>query len=71
MLIGDPLPDALVNVVERERRHVELARARLRLRLRLEASPALERVLGVVRRDAELGVHALLAIEHLHTSSRC
>jgi hypothetical protein len=65
VLNGDSLPDALVNIVEREPRRVELARAGLGLRLRLEATPALERVLSF-RRDPELGVYALLAIEHCH-----
>jgi hypothetical protein len=51
MLSGDSLFDALVDVVQRDLRRVELARLRLRLRFCHETLPAFQRVLSL-RRDA-------------------
>src|SRR5262249_3441916 len=67
MLGGDPFPDALIDLSQRRRHNVELALARLWLfALGLHAAPAVKRVLGLLRRDPELGIEAILAVEHCH-----
>jgi hypothetical protein len=67
MLGGDPFPDALIDLSQRGRRNVELALAGLRLfALGFHTPPAIERVLGLLRRDPELSIDTIPAVEHCH-----
>jgi hypothetical protein len=65
MLGGDPFPDAPIDLSQRERQNVELALARLWLfALGFHMSPAIKRILGLLRRDPELSIDAIPAVEH-------
>jgi hypothetical protein len=66
-LSGDPLPDALFDVVQRDLRRVQPVRLRFRLRFRHETPPAFQRVL-VVWRDAELCINTIPTVKHYHKS---
>src|SRR5262245_6416424 len=67
MLGGDPFLDALIDLSQRGRYNVELALARLGLfALGFHASPAIKRILGLLRRDPELSIDAFPAVEHCH-----
>ena len=60
MLGGDPFPDALIDLSQRGRHSVELALARLRLfALGSHTSPSIKRILGLLRRDPELGINCV------------
>jgi len=61
---GDPFPDALIDLSQRGR-HNALARLRL-FALGSHASPAIKRILGLLRRDPKLGIDAVPALEHCH-----
>jgi hypothetical protein len=67
MLGGDPFFNALIDLSQRRRYGVELALARLRLfALGPHSPPAVKRVLGLLRRDSELSIDAIPAVEHCH-----
>jgi hypothetical protein len=57
---GDLCVYTFINLSERGRRNVEVAFARLRLfALGPHASAAIKRILGLLRRNAELGIDAI------------
>src|SRR5262249_5562979 len=62
ILGGDPFPDALIDLSQRGRHNVGLARLRL-FALGSHASPA---ILGLLRRDPEFGGEAIPARGHCH-----
>src|SRR5262249_41785940 len=64
ILGGDPFRDALINLSQRGR-HNALARLWF-FALESHTSPAIKRILGLLRRDPELGIDALPALGHCH-----
>src|SRR5262245_13283119 len=66
MLGGDLFRDALIDLSQRGRHNVELVLAgRWFFALSSHASPAIKRILGLLRRDTELSVEAI-PVEHCH-----
>src|SRR5262245_4591136 len=64
MLGGDPFRDALIDLNQRGR-HNALARLRF-FALCFHTSPAIKRILGLLRRDTELSIEAIPAFGHCH-----